>query len=291
MTGEGFPSGSPRVRRWLGDVEPAWTALAFQSFIALRNEPSATNRALSIANDLTREELDSSAVARNALVLIRRAGVGDGLKLTATGNLTRSVVAEMIDLFDWPDFDKAEAFEFHKVVNEPDFLPLHFVRHVVEVARLVRKTRGALEPTRTGRELAEELQLRALLAVLFHVTFWHCDLSYFGGGLHGTWPQSDVGVVLWSLSICADDWQTPERLTRLCTIPINGVVDATWDSGSMAMESRILRPLYWFGLLEHRGEAIPGARFGERHFYRKSPLFDRFLRFDVQIEREAASLN
>ena len=93
-------------------LEPAWTALAFQSFIALRNEPSATNRALSIANDLTREELDSSAVARNALVLIRRAGIGDGLKLTATGNLTRSVVAEMIDLFDWPDFDKAEAFEF-----------------------------------------------------------------------------------------------------------------------------------------------------------------------------------
>ena len=59
----------------------------------------------------------------------------------------------------------------------------------------------------------------------------------------------------------------------------------------MAMESRILRPLYWFGLLEHRGEAIPGARFGERHFYRKSPLFDRFLRFDVQIERESEALN
>jgi len=153
MTGEGFPGGSPRVRRWLGDVEPAWTALAFQSFIALRNEPSATNRALSIANDLTRDELDSSAVARNALVLIRRAGVGDGLKLTATGNLTRSVVAEMIDLFDWPDFDKAEAFEFHKVVNEPDFLPLHFVRHVVEVARLVRKTRGTLEPSGRGASL------------------------------------------------------------------------------------------------------------------------------------------
>ena len=59
----------------------------------------------------------------------------------------------------------------------------------------------------------------------------------------------------------------------------------------MAMEARILRPLHWFGLLEHRSEAIPGERFGERHFYRKSPLFDRFLRFDVEIEREAAPLN
>ena len=197
----------------------------------------------------------------------------------------------MIDLFEWPDFDRAEAFEYHKVVNESDFLPLYFVRHVVEVAKLVRRARGALKPTRRGHDLIAESHLRALPAVLFHVTFWHCDLSYLGGGLHGTWPQSDIGVILWSLSVGAGDWRTPENLTRLCTIPINGVVDAAWDSGTMMMEARILRPLHWFGLLEQRREAIPGARFGERHFYRKSPLFDRFLRFDVQIEREAASLN
>ena len=106
MTGPGFAGASPRVRRWLGDVEPAWTSLAFESFNALRNEPSSANKALSVPNDLSRDVLNASAVARNALLLIRRAGVGDGLKLTATGNLTRSVVAEMIDLFEWPDFDR-----------------------------------------------------------------------------------------------------------------------------------------------------------------------------------------
>jgi hypothetical protein len=45
------------------------------------------------------------------------------------------------------------------------------------------------------------------------------------------------------------------------------------------------------GLLEHRREAIPGDRFGGRHFHRKSPFFDRLLRFDVQVERESAFLN
>jgi hypothetical protein len=40
---------------------------------------------------------------------VRRAAHAGGLKLTATGNLVRSVLAEMIDLFDWPDFQKAEA--------------------------------------------------------------------------------------------------------------------------------------------------------------------------------------
>jgi hypothetical protein len=49
------------------------------------------------------------------------------------------------------------------------------------------------------------------------------------------------------------------------------------------METRILRPLTWFGLLEQRseGKACP---FGKR-FYRKTLLFDRFLKFNVKVER------
>jgi hypothetical protein len=148
-----------------------------------------------------------------------------------------------------------------------------------------------LKATRLGRELAEEPGGRSLLAILFHVTFWNCDLSYLGRDLHGRWPQRDVGVILWSLSVGADEWRSPEMLTRLCTIPINEVVEAAWDSGSRAMEARILRPLHWFGLLEHRREAIPDDLFGGRHFYRKSPVFDRFLRFDVQLERKSAAVN
>ncbi len=50
------------------------------------------------------------------------------------------------------------------------------------------------------------------------------------------------------------------------------------------MEARILRPLLWFGLLEHRRERIPGDRFGEMHFYRKAALFDRVLTFDVAVD-------
>jgi hypothetical protein len=49
------------------------------------------------------------------------------------------------------------------------------------------------------------------------------------------------------------------------------------------MEARILRPLLWFGLLEHRSEQIPDSRFGEHHFYRKAALFDRMLRFNVTV--------
>jgi len=70
----------------------------------------------------------------------------------------------------------------------------------------------------------------------------------------------------------------------MCTIPINSVLDPGWNLASMAMEARILRTLYWFGLLDHRREPIDGQRFGERHFYRRTALFDRFLFFDVRTE-------
>jgi len=52
--------------------------------------------------------------------------------------------------------------------------------------------------------------------------------------------------VLWSLSVCACDWQTSEKLTRLCVIPEPAILSGTWDRSAYAMEARILRPLLWF---------------------------------------------
>ena len=275
---------NPSVRNWLGGIEPAWTLLDLASFNALRRPPSPTAGPIRLAADLADGEIQQSAVARNALILLRAAAEGPGLKMTATGNLSRGVVAEMCDLFTWPGFDKAEAFRLHKVINEPDFLPLFFVRHVAEAGKLVRRDKGHLKVTPAGRKLLKEPHQKALQAVLFHLALWRLDLGYLGRGLHHGWPQHDIGIVLWSLSIAANDWQPPERLTRMCTIPINGVLESTWDTGSHAMEATVLRPLRWFGLLDYRQDDIPERRLEKRHFYRKTPLFDRFLSFDVKLE-------
>jgi hypothetical protein len=271
-----------QVRAWLDGVEPAWTLLTFESLQALRQEPSVTRTAIRIANNLSREEIVASPIARNSLILLRAASEHGGLPLTATGNLTRAVVAEMCKLIEWPDFDQADAFRFNKVINEPDFLPLHVVRQLAQAATLVRAQRGKLVAMPLGKSLLSEAGQGSLLAPLFHLAFWHMDLSYFGRGLLGSWPQADAGVVLWSLSACADDWQSAEKLTRLCTIPEPAMLSGTWTR--FAMEARILRPLLWFGLLEHRGEKIPDSPFGEHHFYRKTQLFNRLLTFAVKVE-------
>jgi hypothetical protein len=283
MVSPGFLA-NPEVRRWLNGVEPAWTVLDFDSFNGLRHEPSASNRTIRLEPTLTTTELSGSAITRNALVLLRRAVETDGLKLTATGNLSRAVVDEMCEIFEWPDYAKDEFFQFHKVINEPDFLPLHFVHVLVKATKLVRTHRGKLVPTRLGKGIVVKEQYGALQAALFHLALWHVNLGYFDRRPLDFWPQSDVGIVLWSLSASANDWLDRETLTRLCTVPVIGTLESTWDLGSSAMEARILRPLMWFGLLESRSERRSATEFIERRLYQKAPLFDRFVKFNVQID-------
>jgi hypothetical protein len=274
---------NPSVKNWLGGIEPAWTLLDDASFAALSRPPSPSMGPIRLASDLKEDELRHSAVARNALILLRAAAVGPGLKATATGNLSRNVVAEMYDRFTWPGFDKSNDFPFHKVINEPDFLPLFFLRHLAQAGKILRRSKGHLRITPAGRRMLERPHLPALQAVLFHIAFWHLDLGYLSRGLHHGWPQRDAGIVLWSLSVAANDWQPRRHLSRLCTIPINGVLETSWDTASFAMEAQILRPLQWFGLLEHRDDQIdPHSE--TRHLYRKTALFDRFLSFDVTLE-------
>jgi hypothetical protein len=275
---------SPDVRRWLDGVEPAWTMLDYGSYAVLHEEPLPGNEAIRLEPNLTQTDLAESAVTRNARILLQRAVDAGGLKLTATGNLSRAVVAEMIEVVEWPGLDKAEMFRFHKVVNEPDFLPVYFVRMLLQATKLLRKNRGTLMPTRLGKRMLATERHGALQALLFHITFWHVNLGYFDRNPIESWPQNDVGVVLWSLSASANDWLPPGKLTRLCTIPTPAVVESASDLRPFAMEGRILRPLTWFGLLESKPEGAPGFAVP---YYRKAPLFDRLIKFNVGIERPA----
>jgi hypothetical protein len=128
----------PSAKHWLGGIEPAWTLLDQVSFAAPSRPPSPVTGPIRRAADLTHEETQQPAVARNTLVLLRSAAASPGLKITAAGNLSRHVVAKMCDLFTWPGFNKATAFRLYKVINEPDFLHLFLVRHLSELCEFLR---------------------------------------------------------------------------------------------------------------------------------------------------------
>ncbi len=192
MVAPGFLE-DPEVRQWLNGVEPAWTILEFDSFNALRHEPSASNHAIRLEANLAGAEITGSAVRASALLLLQRAAETGGLKLTATGNLARAVVEEMCGIIQWPHYDKDELFRYHKVLNEPDFLPLHFIRILTQTAKLFRTHRGRLVPTPLGRRMLAREQGGPLQALLFHIAFWHMNLAYFDRYPLDVWPLSQVG--------------------------------------------------------------------------------------------------
>ena len=112
---------NPDVATGLGGLEPAWTMLDRASLVGLMDEPSAENRALRLANDLTGDELTLSPVARIALVLLRATVESGGLNMTAADNLSRATVSAMQAAMTWPDHDPADARRCRKVLNEADY--------------------------------------------------------------------------------------------------------------------------------------------------------------------------
>ncbi len=277
------------ITKWLDGIEPAWTMLDPDTLLALRRPPSPVFGPIRLAADFTPDEIQQSAVARNALILLHAAADGPGLKMTATGNLSRAVVAELSERLTWPGFDPADAFQYNKVTNEPDHYPLFFLRHLLEAATLLRRYKGHFRTTPAGRKMSREPDVRSLLPVLLHVAFWHLDLGYLSWSPYPGWPQRDAGTVLWSLSVAAHDWQSSEHLTRLCTIPTRHLFDRPWDATASAMEGQILRPLLWFGLMDRCDAELEPGQVVARHLHRKTALFDRLLSFDLQLAPPAAS--
>jgi hypothetical protein len=48
----------------------------------------------------------------------------------------------------------------------------------------------------------------------------------------------------------------------MCTVPIEAVLEAQWDSGTSAMEAQILRPLRWLDCLTTGKKTFKGAGLG-----------------------------
>ena len=276
---------SPNTLEWLDGVQPVWTALEFESFNRLRRDPHEPEVAIHFSDAV------SSPIAENTMRFLSR--LADGAKLTATGNLTRAFVAESIDDLDWPGFDREEMFWLHRVINEPDCLPLHAMRIFCDRAGLIRVYKKQLRLTKAGKQLVKSGHVGKLNLALFLGTFWNTNLAYFDGLPLAPWPQSDIGVALWCLSVAAHQWQTPAYLVRASTVPIIGILEAPRerDIAAPMFEARILRQLSWFGLLEVETTPDPKFRFLKSRRYRKSPTFDRFLSFDVQLEGQQPAVH
>lgn len=283
--------GNPEVVRWLGGVEPIWTHLEYGSFCRLLRAPSEPDTAIFLAKDLTPADLEACPMAANAVALLRAAARPGGLKLTAAGNLRRVAVAEISRSCLWPGADLNRHLSRIKTPNEQDVWPLYFLRMFAVEVQLLRKRGQALVLTAKGRAALEASGAGDLVAHLFDVAFWRFNLDLLDGYPISHWPQMEIGQTLWCLSVGATLWERPDRLARLATTPVIGILEAEYDYAGPMLENRILVFLSFFGLLESQIEDASVVPWARRRRYRKTRFFDRFLSFDVQVEAPQGPLH
>ena len=271
------------VVAWLGGIEPVWTHIDFDSYCRLQRWPEEARPAVLLATDLSEAEAQSSPIFVAMLALLRMAGDEGGAKLTTGGGLTRAVITPIAELCDGPAYDLALIRSVTKVLNEADVWPVELLRHVATELGFVRRRGRSLVLTAKGRTVLEA-DGGDLMARLFATVFGRINLGHWDGYPVATWPQSNIGVIAWSLANAASTWETPARLARFCTVPVIGVLEAEHDFAGHAFELRILRILALFGLLEARTDTAPPNRLLPTRHYRKAPLYDRLFSFDVTLE-------
>ena len=191
------------VADWLGGIEPMWTHLEFESYCRLRRRPDEDDRAMHLATDLSEAEGRASPIAVALLALLQMAGETGGAKLTTGGSLSRAVITPIAEICDGPAYDLALMRSVTKVLNEADVWPAELLRHVGTELGLFRRVGRSLVLTRKGRAVLSAGAGGDLVAKLFSTVFWRINLGHWDGYPIPTWPQSDIGVIAWSLAHAA----------------------------------------------------------------------------------------
>ncbi len=229
---------------------------------------------------LSLNDLSGCLVLKHARCVMEHMAADRGVKLTATGNFNRSFVEQMVQDFRWPGLEPDVVWRHNKVLNEPDYVPLYFLHALIDVAGLGRKYKGTFRLSRLGRSLLPPEAAGELNAVLFDATFNRYNLAYLDHRPVKESFQAQIGLTLFLMSKVAGTPRLPVDLLAITTLPIDPPQSDFPFRPESVYRARILRYLEWFGLLETTRMAA-NDQAGEQHLYRKTPLFDRFLSFDV----------
>lgn len=271
---------SRRMAEYNATPQPELGGLSPQQAASLFSGDWETSGALRLPS-LPAVDVADAPILKDARVVLETLAE-QPLSATATGNLNRAAVRLLLDRGatqdPWLDDLRAK----NRAINELEAFPLHLVRITCELGHLLRRARGAFRITRRGRELVAGDRAGELFRTLF-ITY-HRDLNheYVSRGWPNPALQQTVAFCFHQLGRLARDWVTPEAIAADAVLPAAHPRQdpGGFDELAIQFSARVVHPLVRFGLLERR--PLPGraSELGD-HEIRKTPVFDRFLRFEL----------
>lgn len=256
--------------------------LTSQQFRAFMDDQLDGSGPCRVSEFLTWPEIAGTSVVPNARMLMQE--LANGSKLTEKGNLSRKLVELLVDRFQWVGIDSVEIRQFNKVINEHDYPPAMFLHAVLRAAGLARQTKGVLKLTKTGKAMLADHSAGRLQAALFRATFTKYNLAYLDGFAYpeGIFERQ-ISLNLFLIQRFSSKWFPADAIMAATTIPHHFMTSpGIPDHSAAAFRVRVLQYLMWFGLMECT-EAPSAGRWHQESLWRKSPLFDRMLSFEIRL--------
>ena len=178
-------------------------------------------------------------------------------------------------------YEEEKVRKYNRVINEEDFMPLHFIHLLLKTAKLIRKFKNKEVITNTGKKLllAEKTGLGKLQSTLFKSLVNDFNIAYLDGVPIEGVIQPQFGQILFLIYMHAEEWINPDTLMKLTMIPVDEMFSGFPHFPEMMFEARMIRYLVWFGLMEERDLSANDA-YPRIFEVRKTALFNEFISYD-----------
>lgn len=262
--------------------QPTLAGLNFMQFMALLleewGEPTCP---LQLNDSLGAEDLKHATLLHNARTLLD--AVGAGVALDEDNYLPEDFVAAIVPKLSYGEGASADEYLALPELVEEDVDELVAPHFVCESAELLVPVAGQLTVSAEGEALRAPEAVGALYCTLFTAHFRSLALECLDP--LGDWPSLQIGVpyALYQLSRESDEWRTIEPGNLPYLLPaahIDLPEDTDLEAAELAYElfvNRVLVTLCNFGLIELDNGVAPT----DDTTFRKTPLFDKFIRFQL----------
>jgi hypothetical protein len=235
--------------------------------------------------NLTEEDVCGARMMINARMFLGTLQEEGGTRVTEAGNLNRRFVERIFNNFRWrPGYHLDLRRKMTKRYNEQEFWDIHVLRVLLELAKCIRKYKKRFVVTKQGADAFSPEGVGRFFAHLFVTYFRKLSLDYAAGWQDIPEIQNAVVYSFYHIGRLADDWICHLDLIEQIILPnIKGALYNEYheaiDYGPACV--RLLSPLEAFGLLEERDGRGYWFFSDKPAYLRKTPLFDKLLRFDV----------
>jgi len=235
------------------------------------------------------DQLPAAAVAeteifRSAQTFLAAVEEQGRVKATEAGNLNRRFVTTMLEAMGHLPIIPAIPSITPKNINERDFAPLQSLRIALQYAGLLERSGAYFVLSEDGEELLAPELAPFLYALLFDAFFEGVELATLDRLPPYPTFQDGIGYTLYHLGRVGSEWHTASDLAAEVILPsLLGEMPPLHQR--ILVRSRLLDPLHRFALVERRPAATATEQQPDWE-YRKSPLYDRFLSFDLEHHTE-----